>query len=82
MLFDRTGILLSRNTGLSDQSASDRQAALSGQLAVSLERRCPQEDVAAAEAALGAGKDEAEGDGEVEQAGGQVTGAPAGTLST
>jgi len=46
------------------------------------ERRRPEEAVAAAEAALGAGKDEAEGEGEVGQAGGQVTGDPAGTLST
>jgi hypothetical protein len=28
------------------------------------ERRCPEEDVAAAEAALGAGEDEAEGEGD------------------
>jgi hypothetical protein len=46
------------------------------------ERRCPEEAVAAAEAALGAGEDEAEGEGGVGQASGQVTGGPAGTLST
>jgi len=33
-----------------------------------LERRCPEEAVAAAEAAMGAGKNEAEGEGEVGQA--------------
>jgi hypothetical protein len=44
------------------------EASQSRQASAKNERRCPEEAVTPAETALGAGKDEAEGEGEVGQA--------------